>query len=572
MTEAKAARKAAKLEKQRQRLERAATRPLNRFFHHIDRGSTAGREIGSGLLMAVLAVCGVFMNMQLVTGLLVTGPAAEATVTDIAANGEIIAQYYSLSMLVAFIGTLAMGLIARLPLTQLPSLGLSTVLISTLGVGAGLTYQNLLAVCFVSALAYVVLMAVPAVRRAILRAIPAGVRRAAPAAVGLLLFFTMMQMTGIVQLGATELAVQGVNSSAINMKKWTGLLGDKVSGFSLFDFKGYNALGYKGDSYYPWIQAAMLGAVAVSVAYLLLRRTKHPVGYALLAGTGVYFMVYLTNVVFYIGKNGSIQFELDSLWGRLWMVGSEDAQQLHLPLILKSFSPGAALRQGFDFSAYTEAGGSVPALFVTGALTFLLTSLAQTDAVAASVEPADERALGRALVCNAGMNVLAPLAGIAPVAVDVSGAAGKRDGARSGLSEVVASLVLLVSAFVWLIPFIFCTTTSYDLAFNLYGHYGAVLQMMADCSFIVVDGVMALVGLMMAMDAVRGGFDRDDERMAFAATVAGALLTGNLAFGVGLGMAAHLAASLPDRARRLTAGNVLAAAVGLAVMAATILL
>lgn len=572
MTEAKAAKRAAKLEKRQQRLERAASRPLNRFFHHIDRGSTTGREVGSGVLMAILAVCGVFMNMQLVTGLLVTGPAAEAAVTDIASNGEIIAQFYCISMLVAFLGTLAMGLFARLPLSQIPSLGLSTVMISTLGIGAGLTYANLLAVCFVSALVYVALMAVPAVRRAILRAIPAGVRRAAPAAVGLMLFFTMMQMTGIAQSGATDIAVQGVNASAINMKRWTGLLSEHVTGFRLFDFKGYNALGYKGDSYYPWIQSAMLGAVAVFVFYLLLRRTKHPVGYALLAGTGVYFLFYLTNVVFYAGKNGSIQYELDSLWGRLWMVGSEDAQQLHLPLVFRSFSPGAALRQGFDFTAYTEAGGSVAGLFATGVATFLLTNLAQTDAVAASVEPADERALGRALLCNAGMNVLAPLAGISPVAVDASGVAGKRDGARSGLSAVAASLVMLVSAFVWIIPFLFCTTTSYDLAFNLYGHYGAVLQLMADCSFIVVDGVMALVGLMMAMDAVRGGFARDEERMSFAATVAGALLAGNLAFGVGLGLAAHLAASLPEGKRSLTASNLLAAAIGLAAMAATVLL
>ena len=42
-------------------------------------------------------------------------------------------------MIVAFIGSLGIGLIARLPLAQIPSLGLSTVLISTLGIGTNLS-------------------------------------------------------------------------------------------------------------------------------------------------------------------------------------------------------------------------------------------------------------------------------------------------------------------------------------------------------------------------------------------------------------------------------------------------
>lgn len=563
MTEAKAAKNAAKIEKQRAKLERAAKRPLNRFFHHIDRGSTTGREIGAGILMCILAVCGIFMNMQLVAKLLVAGSASEAAVGDIAANGEIIAQYYFLSMIVSFIGTLVMGVVARLPLAQVPSLGLSTVLISTLGIGAGLTYQNLLAVCFVSSLIYTALMVVPAVRKAIFNAIPQSVRRAAPAAVGLLLVFAMMQLTGIVQLGTTGMGIEGVNSTAINMKRWTGALNDSVSSFGLFDFKLYNELGYKGDSFYPWIQCAMIGAAAAFAAFLLLRKTRRPVWYALIVGTLAFFAGYLTHVVFYVAKNGSIQYELDSLWGRLWMVGSEDAQQLHLSYILQNISLGKVLQEGFDFTAFTEAGGSVAALFVTGIATFLLTGITQADAVLSYEAPANEKELGLALVCNAGMNIVAPLAGVSPVAVSVSGAAAKRDGAHSGLSAVIASLGVLISAFVWIIPFIFATTTSYNISFNLYGHYGVVLQMLTDCSFIVVDAVMALVGLAMAMSAVKDGFERTDDMAVFGVTVVSAVMTSNLAMGVALGMAAHLLANLLDSERKLTVGNAIAGIFGI---------
>ncbi len=557
MSEAIAAKKAAKLERKQAKAARAAKRPLNRFFHHIDRGSTTGREIGSGLLMCVLAVCCIFMNMQLVSKLLVSTGSVEETL-ETAANCEVIARYYFLSMVVAFIGTLAMGLIARLPICQIPSLGLSTVLISSLGIGAGLSYQNLLAVCLVSSLVYTVLMAVPSVRRAIFKAIPAGVRRAAPAAVGLLLVIVMLQMTGIVQLGATELSIEGVNTSAINMKKWTGVLNDNVSLFSLFDFKTYNSLGYKGDSYYPWIQCAMLGAIAAFAGYLLTKKSKHPVWYSLLIGTIVYFLSYLGLVVFYVGRNGAIQFDLGSLWGRLWMVGSEDAQHLHLGQIFQNLALGQVLREGFDFTAFTENGGNVALMFATGVVTFLLTGMTQADAVLAMNE-ADEKEAGRALLCNAGANIVSSLAGVTPLSISISSVGARRDGARSGLSSVIASLGMLVSAFIWIVPFFFATTTSYDLEFNLYGHYGVVLQLLTDCSFIVADAVMAILGLHMVMTSVQGGFDRADDRVVFAATVLAALATSSIALGAAVGVIAHLLCSLFDRERQLTLGNVLAA-------------
>ncbi len=570
MSEAITAKKAVKLAKKQAKAERAAQRPLNRFFHHIDRGSTTGREIGSGLLMCVLAVCCIFMNMQFVSKLLVSTGSVEETI-ETAANCEVIARYYFLSMIVAFIGTLAMGLIARLPICQIPSLGLSTVLISSLGIGAGLSYQNLLAVCLVSSLVYTVLMAVPAVRKAIFKAIPAGVRRAAPAAVGLLLVIVMLQMTGIVQIGATELSIEGVNTSAINMKKWTGVLNDNVSLFSLFDFQTYNSLGYKGDSYYPWIQCAMIGAIAAFAGYLLTKKSKHPVWYSLLIGTAVYFLSYLGLVVFYVGRNGAIQYDLGSLWGRLWMVGSEDAQHLHLGQIFQNLALGQVLTEGFDFTAFTEAGGNVALMFATGIVTFLLTGMTQADAVL-TVNEADEKETGRALLCNAGANIVSSLAGVTPMAISISSVGARRDGARSGLSSVVASLGMLVSAFIWIVPFFFATTTSYDLEFNLYGHYGVVLQMLTDCSFIVADAVMAILGLHMVMTSVQGGFDRADDRIVFAATVLAALATSSIAIGAAIGIIAHLLCSLFDRNRKLTIGNIIAAVLAIGAVVVLVIL
>ena len=174
--EAKEARKALKAQKAEKRQAKREKSFLNKYFHHVDQGSTTGREIMAGLLICILCVCAIFMNMQLITSMMVSGPAASATTADIAANGEIIARQYFLSMLIAFAGSLVIGLVARLPLAQIPSLGLSTLMISALGIGTNLSYQNLLAICFVSSVVYAVIAAVPAVRKAVLNAIPASVR------------------------------------------------------------------------------------------------------------------------------------------------------------------------------------------------------------------------------------------------------------------------------------------------------------------------------------------------------------------------------------------------------------
>ncbi|MGN0754957.1 MAG: hypothetical protein ACI4ME_10920 [Aristaeellaceae bacterium] len=548
--------------------EKRAKRPsmLNRFFHHIDRGSTTGREISAGLVMCILSVCGMFINMQLIGQYQVSGPALTASVEQLAANGEFYAQFYFLSMMLAFIGSLLMGLIARLPLAQTTGLGLSTVMISTLGLGTGLSYQNLMAVCFVSAAVYTLLLGVPAVRRAVLRAIPQCVRRAAPIALGVMLVMTALQLTGLVSFGDSNLTIYGTGTSVTRMDG----IAHTVQTSSLFDFTRYQELGYKADAYFPVIQWSLWGVAAAITAFLLLRRTKHPTLWALLIGTGVFFIGLLTQVVFYFSKSGQLRYDLDVLWGRLWMVGSEDALHFHLGTILRKLSVGELFREGFDFSAYTAAGGNVVLLFVTGLLTFLCAAFAGSDAMLQDAD-AEDAAAAKALLCHGAMNVVSPLLGMTPVEISPASAAGRRDGARSGLASVAAAIGFLISAFVWVIPFVFCTTTSYDIVFNMYGHYGKVLQLLTDSSFIVADGVMALVGLMMIHRALRHDWSNTRHAAPMLAMAAAAFFLNSLACGMAAGLAAHLLTNLFDRERELTIANIAAGVLGLALLVLTAL-
>ncbi len=566
-TTVRQAKKAARAEKRALRQEKAAKGWLNRCFHHIDRGSSLGNEISAGILMCILGVCGIFMNMQLLSRYIM-----DPSVATAAEMGESYALFYFQAMLVAFLGSLLMGCIARLPLVQISGLGMSVVLVSALGLGNGLSYANLLAVCFVSSGVFTLLAALPRVCSAVVNAVPASVRRAMPVAVGLLLAYVAIQLTGLVSFSASNMTVQGVgtvlNTSRLLKVDPTAKISGYVQTGALFDFPAYNGAAYKGDSYYPLVQICLIAVVVTFAAYCLLRDTKRPVLYALLIGTGVYFIGYLTKVVFYFTKNGALQFELDSLWARLWMVGSEDAMHLHLPTVLANLNPGKLLKEGFSFSAYAGAGGSDGKLMLTGILTNLALLLGYGDAAMENIPAQDAKAEGRALLCCGLTNLAAPVLGQPPVAISPVSVSGKRDGAKSGIAAITAAIGFLLNAFVWIVPFLFATTTSYDIQFNQYGHYGVVLAMLTENSFLVADAILVLTGLVMAAGFIR---NPEQDMVPFLATVAATLALSNPAMGMSVGIIAHVLVNVFRRERNLTIGNGVAALTALALVVITVI-
>ena len=151
-------------------------------------------------------------------------------------------------------------------------------------------------------------------------------------------------------------------------------------------------------------------------------------------------------------------------------------------------------------------------------------------------------------------------------------AAARRDGAKSGLASAVASLGFLLSAFVWLVPFIFSTTSSYDIQFNLYGHYGTSMQLFTESSFIIADGVMAIAGLCLIAGSLKDGLGDTKIDAPFLVTVAAAFFLNNLALGFAAGIVAHTLANIFDRQRSLTLSNIIAAVVSVGFIALTVIL
>ncbi len=507
---------------------------MEKLFPYKQRGGTTGGEIAAGICMGLLSVCGIFMNMQLLAQYQISGPAATAAASDMAANGETFAQMYFVSMLVSFAGSLLIGLVTKLPLVQVSSLGLSAVLVSLVGIGTGLTYYNLLFLCLVSSVIYAVILAIPGGYGLLVGALPSGVRKALPAAAGLLLAWVAAQLSGVFPVKASSIPVYGTGS----------VLEASESNVALSGFVSFDQYSYLTDKYHPTMLICAVSVLVAIVVYLLRRRSNRPCLTALLSGTVVFLLgsVLLTCVNW---KNMTMSF--DSMWARLWMVGSEDSMQLHLSAVLKNLSIGAVFTKGMDFTAYTEAGGNVAKLFATGILTNLLLNLYDADATLTAVASecdAEDVNHRLPLLCNAAINVVAPIVGAGPIAIGKESVAGTHDHAKSGLGSVVAAIVMLISAFVWVVPFLLATVTSYGVTFNMYGHYGTVLQYLTECSFSVADIIMVLVGLGMAVHSAGMDWGDLNQSVPFLATVAGTLFTSNLAVGAAAGVVAFVLVSL----------------------------
>lgn len=99
-----------------QKKQSGLSRALDKVFHFTQRGSSMGSEIGAGLGAFFISVCALIMNTQII--------------------GQAYGTYagaYLATALIAFAGTVILGLVTNLPLIQSANMGLATVMISMLG-------------------------------------------------------------------------------------------------------------------------------------------------------------------------------------------------------------------------------------------------------------------------------------------------------------------------------------------------------------------------------------------------------------------------------------------------------
>ncbi|MGN0299148.1 MAG: hypothetical protein ACI4C1_08230 [Lachnospiraceae bacterium] len=465
------------------------SRTLDSYFHFTDRSSTMSQEVKAGLSVCFISVCALFMNIQILI---------QAFSDDIPYCG-----LYLGATLVAFVGTLLLGLVCNLPLVQTASLSLSTVMISVLGVDSGLTYENLLAVTFVAAVVYLILMAVPKVRSFVFHLIPDSVRLALPVGMGLYIAYVALQNMGV------------------------------LDGLALGSFSDEAFGGAVLAPYMRWCAIAALIGFAL-IVLCKKWKSEHPVMSGFVATTLIFYLI--------ASVAGGIVFTYTYTQNRIWVGVNPDplGEMYTIGLGFKELQIGQVFAKGFDFSAFTAAGGNVVGLFARSILLFLFMGMYESEAAVLGANENGtiicdgeyEEKSGKILFVNAVANVIAPIVGAAPVSIGKQSAVATADGGKTGLSSVVCSIGYFVALFTWL-PFVIFAT--YTKSVPEYGHAGFVFPNVIYATFQIADAAMLFVGLNMLKGCAKIKSASADTVLPFAATIVITVFTQNIAYGVAAG-------------------------------------
>lgn len=507
---------------------------LNRYFHHLDRGGSLGGEILAGISMFLLSVCVLFMNMQLVAGTigldgeLVNAPGVQGNVDAV----MLYTRLYAGSLLVSILGSLLMGLVARLPLTQVSVMSLANGLLNLVLIESGLRWENLLLLNLIAGVVYTVIVCVPKLRRWVWDGIPGAVRRAMPAALGLLVGWYALKQTGLFTLSETGVVTGLAFGNMRQLLRW-GLIGAAV-------------------------------AAALYVLLTALKR-KHRVFWSLLGGTAVFAGVVLA-------LNGTDTSNTESFinFGRIWLIAGSQASTTtpfadsYLTYAMDSIGAvfenlGQVFSTGADFSACT---GNTVLTAIGGVLLYVLTALLGTQGVLGSAQSVinataqeDARldlstanAAAPALLCNALTNVAAPFFGVAGVGCGVSSVTSLKDHAKSGIASLVACIGFVISLFVMAFPALLATQTYPVISMNQWNYFaygnGGLVYLMQGAVFTIVDIVLVCVGVSMAGSLKDCRGRAVSEWLSAIGCVIVAVLTGNLVAGALCGSVLWLAVSV----------------------------
>ncbi len=157
---------------------------LERLFKIQEHGSTVRREIFGGLTTFFAMVYIIFVNAGILsaTGMDMTGVAVATCIS-------------------AFIGTLLTAILSNTPFAQAPGMGLNAFFTYTCCFTMGFTWQQCLTIVLISGLLFFI-VAVSPLRKKIISAIPACLKSAISAGIGLFICFIGLCNAGIVNFAA----------------------------------------------------------------------------------------------------------------------------------------------------------------------------------------------------------------------------------------------------------------------------------------------------------------------------------------------------------------------------------
>lgn len=371
---------------------------LTSYFKLEEHQTTVRTEVIAGLTTFITMAYIIFVNPSILSApLYIMGnPEADAI------KGSV----FMATCLAAALGTLIMGLYAKLPFAQAPGMGLNAFFAFTIILGMGYTFNQALAAVFISGILFILITLI-GLREAIVRAIPANIKYAITAGIGLFIAFIGMVNANLIIKNSATL-VQLIDFS----KYGSAEIYDQATGLT-YGMAVNNAL------------VAVIGLLIIGVLLLLKVRgailigilataaLSIPLGVTNLAGFKLDFTLpSLAPTFFKMDFAGLLRLENGNLWSVLFTVAT----------VIIAFS----LVDMFD-TIGTLLGTARKAGMVDqdGRLPRMKQAL-MADAVATSV--------GACL-------------GTSTVTTYIESAAGIAEGGRTGLTSVVTGILFLLALF-----------------------------------------------------------------------------------------------------------------------------
>lgn len=391
---------------------------LNRYFQLDENGTNVRTEVFAGFTTFFAMAYILVVNPQILSAPFVIREQTEYAAQI--ANGVFFA-----TCLIAFFGSFLMAVYARLPFAQAPGMGLNAFFAYTVVLGMGYSYQEALAMVFISGVLFIVITAI-GFREACIRAIPAPVKTAITAGIGLFL------------------ALIGLENASIVVSNGATFVG--MIDFSLWNHTGDAAgmvmaggLKYPVEDYHRMIASALVALIGLVVtAALFARRIRGSIFIGILVSTLVGIPFGLTTFHDFSFNPGQqmrdfweVSFFQMDFSGLFKNVSSPVEVILTLAMIVISFS----LVDMFD------------------TVGTLLGTARQANMLDENGEPLRMK---EAMMCDAVATTVGACVGSSTATVFVESSTGIAEGGRTGLTALVTSLLflaaLVTAPFITVIP------------------------------------------------------------------------------------------------------------------------
>jgi len=455
---------------------------LDDKFKITERNSSIKREVSAGIGTFLIAVCTILVNTNLINSY----------------YGNVAGAYLAMTI-VCIVGTFLYGFLANMPLINSTSVIMTSLVLTFLSANDGLSYANMMFITFISAVLYLIVLVTP-IKKFFLDSIPGNVMKAMPIGIALYVLVYSVQKCGLV-----------------------------TSGFELSKISGLDTL----DVLYFFI---MICALVVFGIYVAIKRTN-PL-------SSTYYMMiaamWALGIIFYMEYFVGGQTATTLVYERVNLVVATDgANPYNIVLGISSLNVLSFLKDGMDFSAYTQAGGNIIKLMISSVVTFVLMSLYLNEGctdmamIVADSDDCDKKVKTKIGIISAITNIAAPIFGATPSNVSAESVVMNEDGARTGLSSVVAGMGFVISAFSFVFYAITATSTN-GVGMWINDSETKLLAYVQD-GFAFAALIMVIASAIVLKGVKKVNFADKTENLIVFATAMTICFTSNVIYGVCLG-------------------------------------